>query len=228
MQIARALAGELLGSWDGIRCIEYMRATGCKNWAQTEWIGFYFEHRAKQILAKTIGGEPGPKIGHVAIDYAVKGQPWDFKAHSIKKYGGWAYLNDVEAVDTCALHLGGIGWIIAVGTAEHDEDGSFRDWHERLKGAPSRYSRERQARGAPSRPRKRSFNCSHFLIAKVFSPEQISAAMDAKLLRSDMQIGQRNSDGSARRPKYGIHMKRAEASVGGPHMLVIRYPPATR
>ncbi len=226
LAIAKALAADLLGRWDGKQCIEYLKDADY-NWKQMEWIGWYFELRAKEILGRSLGGGVGPSVGNVTIDYAVKGEPWDFKAHPTKPKDGWMYLNDVEAVDTCALHFGGIGWIIAVGEAEYDTDGTFKQWHDELKGEPSEYERERFARGAPSRRRKRSFNCTHFLIAKVESPNQINDAMEAGLLSARMQSGQRNSNGRPRRAKYGIHMTRAEAAIGGRHMVVFRYPPRT-
>jgi len=224
--IAKALADELIGNWDGKKCIEYLKKHDY-NWRQMEWIGFYFEFRAKQILASSLGGGTGPTIGNVTIDYAVRGEPWDFKAHPSKRNDGWVYLNDVEGVDTCALHLGGIGWVIAVGNAVYDNDGSFKQWHDELKGERSAYEVERIARGAPSRRRKRSFDCTHFLIAKVDDPKAIAGAIAEKLLTAGMQAGQRNSNGKARRAKYGIHMTRAEAASGGQHMLVFRYPPDT-
>lgn len=221
--IVKALADELLGPWDGRACIEYLRKHDY-NWRQMEWIGFYFEFRAKQILASTHGGGTGPTIGNVTIDYAVRGEPWDFKAHPTKPNDGWVYLNDVEGVDTCALHLGGIGWIIAVGNAVYDTDGSFKRWHDELKGGRSNYEKERIARGARSRRRKCSFECTHFLVAKVSNPQAVIGAIADGLLTDGMQKGQRNSNGRARRAKYGIHMTRAEAAGGGRHMLVFRYP----
>ena len=55
IQIAKTLAAELLGVWDGKQCVEYLQKHNYQ-WKQMEWIGWYFEHRAKQILdAKTIG-----------------------------------------------------------------------------------------------------------------------------------------------------------------------------
>jgi hypothetical protein len=172
-----------------------------------------------------MAGGAGPTIGNVTIDYAVRGEPWDFKAHPSKPSGGWVYLNDVAAVDTCALHLGGIGWVIAVGEAEYDEDGSFKRWHDDLKGERSAYEAKRIARGAPSRRRKRSFKCTHFIVAKVDDTKQISQAIEDRLLTAKMQAGQRNSNGKTRRAKYGIHLTRALGAEGSKHMLVFRYPP---
>jgi len=222
--IAKALASELLGLWDGKQCIEYLKAHDY-HWRQMEWIGWYFELRAKQILSADLNGSAGPTVGNVAIDYAVNGEPWDFKAHPTKPNDSWVYLNDREAVDTCALHLGGIGWVIAVGEADYDTDGSFKKWHDSLKGGKSSYEMDRIARGAPSRRRKRAFKCTHFLIAKVESTSQINDAITAGLLTAGMQSGQRNSNGRARRAKYGIHMTRANNAIGGPHILLFRYPP---
>lgn len=224
IEIARTLSAELIGTWDGKQCIEYLQKHDYQ-WRQMEWIGWYFEFRAKEILKAKMGGDTGPTIGNVTIDFAVNGEPWDFKAHPVKPNDGWVYLNDVEAVDACAAHLGGLTWIIAVGDAEYDDNGSFKAWHDALKGGKSKYERDRLARGAPSRRRKRSFKCTHFLIAKVDSPSQIREAMTAGLLSNRMQAGQRNSNGVNRKAKYGIHMSRATMAINSRHMLVFRFPP---
>lgn len=221
--IAKTLASELLGTWHGKKCIRYLKKHDYQ-WRQMEWIGWYFEHRAKQILAGRMKVGPGPKVGNVAIDFVVQNQAWDFKAHPTKPNDGWIYLNDVEAVDACATHLGGIGWVIAVGNAVYDEDGSFKKWHDALKGSVSQYERDRVLRGARSRRRKKSFTCTHFLVAQALTISQITDAINAGLLKATMQKGQRNSNGGTRRAKYGMHMTRAAQSAGKPPIMIFAYP----
>jgi hypothetical protein len=62
-------------------------------------------------------------------------------------------------------------------------------------------------------------------VAKVADKKQISRAIEERLLTSKMQAGQRNSNGKARRAKYGIHLTRALSAEGSKHMVVFRYPP---
>lgn len=223
MRIARNLAAELLGKWDGRKCIRYLQKHDYQ-WRQMEWIGWYFEHKAKGILAECMRVDTGPKIGNVTIDYLVENKPWDFKAHASQPNDGWIYLNDVEAVDACVTHLGGIGWVIAVGNAVYDEDGSFKQWHDELKGSVSKYEQRRVLRGARSRRRKKSFTCTHFIIAQASTLDQIREAIGAGILNATMQKGQRNSNGKSRRAKYGIHISRAQKAASQPPITVFVYP----
>ena len=71
--------------WDGKESILYMKNTGCNQWRQMEWPGFYFQYMCEQILSTRGFMEiPGPKYGNVEFD-GFKTIPWDFKAHSIDK-----------------------------------------------------------------------------------------------------------------------------------------------
>ena len=203
-RIAETLWQAMPKVWDGKKCVRYLKREQY-NWKQTEWIGWYFEHRARAVLTSALGGGQGPRFGNVDFDYGTGITVWDFKAHAIPKRDGWIFLNDVDAVDQCVGTHGGLGWVIAGGDALYDEDGTFKDWHDTLKGDESAYVVDRKRRGAPSRLRKRQFQLKHITVAVVRSPDEIELAMEQKLLTSTMQASQRNADGSRRASKYGLH-----------------------
>ena len=87
-------------------------------------------------------------------------------------------------------------------------DGSFKAWHDSLKGGRSGYETARIARGAPSWRRKASFAVEHLLVIEFRSLAEIEAGVRAGWLSRNMQQGQRNADGSDRRAKYGVHVER--------------------
>ncbi len=223
LRIVHALASELIGVWDGREAIKFLKDNDYQ-WKQMEWIGWYFELRAKQILKQKLGGQEGPVFGNVSFDFSVENEPWDFKSHPIKPRDAWMYLNDVEAVDSCVISIGSIGWVVAMGNATYDLDGSFKEWHDSLKGPMSAYEVARKGRGARSRPRKVTFQCTHFLIVKVDSKAALDDAVRAGLMKGTMQVGQRNADGKARRPKYGLHVGKATHSALSTHLTVFTYP----
>ncbi len=150
--IARYLTERLPRYWDGKACIEELRHADYQ-WKQMEWIGWWFEYRAMQLLAP-LGAQVGPTFGSVTFDCSLNGV-WDFKTHPRKpKESGHAYLNDEEAVDSCIASHQHLGWIIAVGTAVYDETGDFKRWHDELKGAESKYVAAGRKTGRKSRKRK--------------------------------------------------------------------------
>jgi hypothetical protein len=204
--LAETLAKSLPRYWDGKCCISELQQAGY-HWRQMEWIGWWFEFRAmKELLAH--GASVGPTYGSVTFDCALNGI-WDFKAHPHKHSDtGYAYLNDQEAVDRCLEDHNHIGWIIAVGRAVYDETGQFKLWHEQLKGAESDYVREGRALGRRSRKRKSAFELTEIVWIEFRSGQSLSTAVQQGVLRTGLQAGQRNSDGSPRRPKYGISYAR--------------------
>lgn len=196
--------------WDGKSCVlDLKKRSESENknygWKQMEWIGFYFEHKAFQILEKKLGGSVGPQYGKVILDFQFKGV-WDFKAHPTNSGSEWIYLNDVEAIDNCIEDHGHIAWVIACGEAQYDEDNSFKLWHDELKGKQSAYVADRINRGASSRRRKSAFDFKELEIIEFTSMVEIEKAIADGWLRRDMQKNQRNAGGTTRRAKYGIHL----------------------
>ncbi len=196
--------------WDGKEAILELRAADF-HWKQMEWIGWHFEHLILTQVAPRIGLQDGPTYGNTEFDFQGTGV-WDIKAHVIKrgKRGGpakrqWAILNDQEAIGRCIAETGSYGAIIAVGDAEYDTDGSFKQWHDKLKGDTSAYEHARVLRGASSRRRKISFAVKEYAILRFDSPSDLTRGLQEGWLKP-FQAGMRNSDGSPRRPKYMVDL----------------------
>lgn len=223
--IAGILSSHVPHEWDGRQCILEMRDTGSKHWRQMEWIGFYFEFKARQILVPLVGGSVGPTYGKVTFDYKMD-CVWDFKAHPTNSPPGrrppiWAYTNDSVAVDSCIRDHGGIGLLIACGRAAYDDSGQFKAWHDRLKGEPSSYVVANAARNAWSRTRKTRFLYDDLVVVVLEDQDAIRDGIGAGWLRDGMQKGQRNSNGLPRGSKYGVDVAQYVAR-GGLHYAVPR------
>ena len=209
--IKNILEQKLSENWDGKNCILELKSASendGKNhgWKQMEWIGFYFEWKARKTLIDKLGGSIGPRYGSVVFDYQFQGI-WDFKSHPNNQSADWSYLNDVQSVNECINEHEHLGWIIADGRADYDDSGDFKLWHDRLKGKVSDYELERIRRGARSRKRKKAFSLENIYIIEFFDLSELEVAMQQGWLRDDMQAGQRNSDGSPRNAKYGINLR---------------------
>ena len=209
--IKNLLFNNFPSNWDGKHSILELKtaseADGQNHgWKQMEWIGFYFEWKARKILINNLGGSTGPRFGSVVFDYQYQGI-WDFKSHPNNQTAEWSYLNDVQSVNECIDEHGHLGWIIADGRADYDNTGDFKIWHDRLKGKISGYELERIRRGARSRKRKKSFFLENIYIIEFTALSRVKGAMQQGWLRNDMQAGQRNADGSSRNAKYGINLK---------------------
>lgn len=209
-QIAKLLFDALPKRWDGMQCIQELKLADY-NWKQMEWIGWWFEYKAKEILSG-FGALPGSSFGSVKFDCFLDGV-WDFKSHPLGK-NKWAYLNDEDAVDACVQTHRHLGWLIAVGDAEYDESGFFKTWHDTLKGKPSAYVLAGHAIGRKSRRRKAAFNLNAVVWIEFRSEAEVQSAIQAGWLCRGMQSGQRNSDGSPRKPKYGFSHTRWRAYSG--------------
>ncbi len=208
--ILDALADALHREWVAIEAIQHLN-TVSTNATQLEWQGFYFEERARSILRDTIGGDLGPRFGRTTFDYE-RTRVWDFKAHTAFSRSGspkhQSILNDCEAVETCLLGRGGVGWVIAVGEATWDEDGSVRRFQQELQGGESAYTRQRRAEGRPSRVRKQSFRLKRLIAIEFGSPGELERALEQGWMDGNMQRGMRNSNGRPRRAKYRLHLQR--------------------
>ena len=124
-EICKILLSEIVSNWDGKKCILELKKAKYQ-WRQMEWIGWYFEYKAYQVLSSKLGGETGPKYGRTQFDYLRNGFVWDFKAHiESSSSHPWAIMNDCEAVDSCIDEYGDIG----------NFDVQLRDGHHRVMGA---------------------------------------------------------------------------------------------
>ena len=191
--------------WDGKKAILEMKNANYKHWKQMEWFGWYFQFLCEKNL-KPILTIPCPKrFGRVSFDGFYK-IPWDFKAHVNRPNKNDLIVNDSEATSLAITEYGAVGLILAQGDAKYnDEDGSFKRWHDNLKGGLSRYEIERIQRNAKSRLRKVEFSLKSISFIKID---------DELLIKSGtFQKNFRNADGHPRRPKVLLHLDKLDKEV---------------
>jgi hypothetical protein len=203
--ILSAIAAGLPRTIDAREAICEMQAGGSTQWRQMEWIGFYPEFWFRDRLAISLDVTDGPKLGNMTFDIKRR-FVWDLKAHA-EGSSTWAPLNDVEAVRNCITNYDGVGFFAISGSCTYDVDGSFKRWHDELKGGPSAYALRNEARGAPSRKRKTSFEPKRLVAFRFSSLDQLDRALSEgwiKGFQKDMQ----NSNGVPRREKIQVDLMR--------------------
>ncbi len=186
--------------WDGRSSIIEMRNAGSKQWRQMEWMGFYFEFLCEKHFDGIID-IPGKKYGNTEFD-AFQAISWDFKTHAANTTNHNVITNDAEAVANTIDDYGHYGIILAIGEVEYnDEERTFKRWHDELKEGISQYEVNRINRGAMSRRRKTEFALSeiHFICLNNETLSQCSGSF---------QEGFRNADGSPRRTKVMINIRK--------------------
>lgn len=196
--------------WDGQEAILYMKDNGCRNWRQMEWPGWYFQFICELHLPQIGFQIPGPQYGNVEFD-GFNNIPWDFKAHTSNgSSGSNVPTNGYREVSCAVKDYGTVGFIIANGTADFDDEyQTFKKWHDRLKGKTSAYELDRIARGASSRRRKKGFvlNSIDFVFIDSNSIDYCGL----------FQGGMRNSNGTSRSPKVMLDLR-------NPHLDKYHYP----
>lgn len=194
--------------WEGKESIQYMKDNGCHHWKQMEWPGFYFQFMCETILGdEEFMDIPGPRYGNVEFD-GFRFIPWDFKAHSIDPARGDVGkipTNGYQETMQAIREYGEVCFIIASGESEYDTDGSFKAWHDALKGGISRYEEERITRQAPSRRRKTKFNVDELIFVFV-NEETIQHC-------GTFQANFRNSNGIARNAKVMIDVNNPNLEI---------------
>jgi hypothetical protein len=190
--------------WDGKNAILEMKKQDYPHWRQMEWIGFYFQYLCEKLLAGIFEFQK-PVYGRVSFDglYHI---PFDFKAHAINTSAHQIIVNDSEAISLAIKEYGSVGVIIALGKVIYnDEDRSFQQWHEALKGGLSEYTKTRIARGAWSRLRKQTFSLSQISIIEITDKTLIKCG--------SFQEDFRNSDGSPRRKKVLLNLESLDEEI---------------
>ena len=194
--------------WDGKDSIEYMKDNGCHHWKQMEWPGFYFQFMCETILSKDNFMEcPGKRYGNVEF-YGFKIINWDFKAHSIdlsKKDNGKIPTNGYDETMRAIDEYGEVCFIVGSGVSSYDVDGSFKKWHDEIKGGISKYEVERVERNAPSRRRKTSFSFDELIFVFVNSGNIKYCGK--------FQSAFRNSNGTARNAKVMIDINNPNLEI---------------
>lgn len=184
--------------WNGRKAILEMKEGGSRHWRQMEWMGFYFEFLCQKEF-RGILQMPGNKYGNTEFD-AFGEMSWDLKAHASNAQNHTVILNDTEAIEKTMDDYGNYGLVLAIGEVEYnDVDGSFKAWHDRLKGDVSNYEKNRIKRKAKSRLRK-----TEFVLSEIRLISLSEATLNA--CSGTFQKGFRNADGSPRRQKTTINI----------------------
>ncbi len=133
--IAKLLLTDLPTEWDGKQSILELKNANF-NWRQMEWWGFYFEYLCHLRLSQCFSF-PGDQYRKSKTDcFDMKRTiNWDLKAKVIKSDDHRSILNDTYGIDQSIQKYGSHGPIIALCDVDYnDEDRSFQQWHEQLKG----------------------------------------------------------------------------------------------
>lgn len=191
--------------WDGKSAILEMKEGGSRQWKQMEWQGWYFQYRCESLF-EGIVDMPGKRYGNTEFD-AFSEITWDMKTHVSNSKSREIICNDTEATMRTIADYGYYGLILAVGEAEYnDEDGTFKQWHDALKGEKSKYVLEQEKKYGKSRIRKVKFVLSEIYFA-CFDLETL------KQCSNSFQKNFKNADGSPRREKNKINTRRIPDSV---------------
>ena len=192
--IAKLLLTDLPTEWDGKQSILELKNANF-NWRQMEWWGFYFEYLCRLRLSRCFSF-PGDQYGKskTACFDMKRTINWDLKAKAIKSDDHRSILNDTYGIDQSIQKYGSHGLIIALCDVDYnDEDRSFQQWHEQLKGGKSKYEKEREQRTSVSRYRKVRAKLREilFLIINDYNKNFLARYHQG-----------RNSNGNPRPPKY--------------------------
>ncbi|HLR57672.1 MAG TPA: hypothetical protein VK098_05765 [Beutenbergiaceae bacterium] len=198
-QVLRGPAG-LTEPWSGRSSVDRMLAAAYRHARHTEWAGWFFEFLALDSLIEEFGGGPHV-VEPVTFDYKAN-YIWDLKTHS-RNQKEILLLNDQRAVNAAVGQGGGLGFIVLHGEPGFDGEPEFWRWHKQMR-AGRELSDAELVRGPGSRRLKTSFR-----------PLSLEAYwLDADALRDGSALRPfrqgKQADGSARHPKYQLHLKRAE------------------
>lgn len=202
-QEAASIISDLYASFpqyiDGKEAITSMKENNSNNWKQMEWMGFYFEEKARENLDV----DRGPTIDGTRFD-VQKEYVWDLKTHSRYTQSGNKrydmYLNDAYSMEQC-IDNSGMGFIVAYVEPEYDNDErDFYHWHQELKGGDSQYTKKRKKRGASSRRRKAAFEFESIEAYWIDTLEELESAIEDGWISRRGQG--RNCNGDSRNDKY--------------------------
>ena len=199
-QLFKKLMDDLPLFWDGKKSILFMKNNNGKHWKQMEWPGWYFEFMCERILSKDIFFDiPGKRYGNTEFD-GFNQFNFDFKCHSNNSSSKSKVITNARsAINQAIAQHGKVGFIVACGDAEYDDDQTFKQWHDRLKGKKTPYTLKREREGkSSSRRRKRSFTITKFVFYFLDK--------NTITLTTSFQANMKNSDGSLRNEKVEIDL----------------------
>lgn len=183
--------------WDGKETVLEMKNTNYKNWKQMEWIGFNFE-RIIEIHNKNFDGKitkSEKQYDNVKFDIECFGIIADLKTHVSNTKSKAIILNNQKETIEAIQDYGAMAIITLTGSATYDEDGSFKNFIEKLKGSTSKYVEQGLNIKRRSRKRKTSFTPEKLYIH--FLTED--ALQHCRICKQG-----KNSNGKPRNPKFKL------------------------
>lgn len=210
-RIREILKTHLPQNWDGKSCITEMHTAEATHWRQMEWIGWYFQWKAFDLLTTHLGGAAGGSYGNSDFDYQNE-CVWDFKAHVSNSGKPWAILNDSIAIEECIKEHGSVGFIIAEGPAFYnDVQQTFKKWHSEFSGEPSKYVLQGIEEGRRSRRRKTLFVLGDIVLFRLDNSTLEQGKEEGWL--KGFQQNMRNSNYKPRKSKIQVHLGKMPTSL---------------
>lgn len=201
IKFIKTLANEMPSTIDGKNCINFLKENDF-NWKQMEWSGWWFDFIAKKCLEKMTGNTIEPRYGNSSFDGILNGADIDFKTHAIRNAKGiinrYVQCNDWNATIESIDKNGEIYFIVLDVDYEYDRDGSFKRWHDYMKGTMSNYCFTTKR---ISRMRKKSGTIDSIKVYKIDKETFNNNKICKKLSQG------RNSNGAPRDYKMGINTK---------------------
>ena len=212
--------------WDARESILWMRDSDLRGYNESEWQGWYFESRGREILNEAFPPSPRPpqsRYGNTVFDYRLN-RVWDLKVHTAERLfpisgarrrgNPEMILNDAHAVRSCVTDQG-LGFLVLSGSAVMDEGQEFAVWHDAFKStqgltrAPSNSGR--------SRTRKSAFepaSIEAFWIAD-------AAALDAAVIAGQLKVRAQGRQppsatggvGAPRKDKFHMQIDKARSGL---------------
>lgn len=211
--LAAALVDKLdRQTWEAQKTVLRMQRDGIPGCNQSEWQGFYFEGRGRQILNGLFPPPATPvraRYNNTPFDYSLN-FVWDLKCHTERWINSATrvlssgrpvvQLNDERAIRECVEDQG-LGFLMLSGEAVEDIDLDFAIWHAEFKG-----------KDGPQRRRvKAGFTPLHVEAFWISDTPSLLAAIAAGALKVAPQGGQ--PDGSPRNPKFEMRPKYARGQL---------------
>lgn len=204
---SRAIMPQIQPVWEGKRCVTRMLDEESRNWAQMEWIGFYFEHVAIPPLLENRLISGPINVASTAFD-AYGTHVWDLKTHNTARED--APLNDKLSMRAAVENYGGLGFCMLEGEADFDDKTSrdFQLWVERLKKEHGKRYNLGSIKPR-SRLRKSAFYPEKLKFYFVKSIEHMEELEKAETLKPFHQ-GRNSGKGDPRNVKYRLYPSRAD------------------
>ncbi|MDR2526650.1 MAG: hypothetical protein LBC92_02120 [Rickettsiales bacterium] len=195
ISIIKSILAVLPIEWDGKRSILELKYADY-NWRQMEWIGWYFEYKAKELLKDKF--TEGDRFSSIIFNLK-RTINWDLKSSAVKTDSHKVILNDKSGMEMSIEKNGAHGEIIALCDVDYNDNArTFQKWHAELKGEKSKYEKEREQRTSISRYRKTRAKLLEILLLVIKQGD-----LDSLLI---MKQG-RNSNGKPRAEKYMVDLE---------------------